>query len=312
MKKKNSGGEGGGANWMDTYGDMVTLLLCFFVLLYSISTVDNNKFKAMVQSFNPNSIPNQTQIEAGNENGPYQENESDNPGVADPTTVDMEAGLKETFQQATDAAMDMLYEMLQQYVAESGINVEVTKGDNGVFLSIRDTVFFDGDQHYIREDGMRVLEALAPILNRAAPYIDQIKVIGHTAQANQDRPNFIFDDWELSAMRAVEVVSVLHELFQDMPNHLDPARLEPDAKGQHMPVAPNDTEENMMKNRRVEFLVMGKDLMNELGDSIEQYYTVRETGPMKASNAQATTAPDAVSTPEDSTEPETASSSQEG
>ena len=38
MKKKKSGG--GGANWMDTYGDMVTLLLCFFVMLYSMSTLD--------------------------------------------------------------------------------------------------------------------------------------------------------------------------------------------------------------------------------------------------------------------------------
>ena len=41
--KKKSGG-GGGANWMDTYGDMVTLLLCFFVLLYSMSTISEDKW----------------------------------------------------------------------------------------------------------------------------------------------------------------------------------------------------------------------------------------------------------------------------
>ena len=41
IKKKSSGG--GGANWMDTYGDMVTRLLCFFVLLYSMSTIDSEK-----------------------------------------------------------------------------------------------------------------------------------------------------------------------------------------------------------------------------------------------------------------------------
>ena len=50
IKKKSSGG--GGANWMDTYGDMVTLLLCFFVLLYSMSTIDQEKFMLIVQSFN--------------------------------------------------------------------------------------------------------------------------------------------------------------------------------------------------------------------------------------------------------------------
>ena len=55
--KKKSGG-GGGANWMDTYGDMVTLLLCFFVLLYSISTVDQNKWILLVQSFNKDALVN--------------------------------------------------------------------------------------------------------------------------------------------------------------------------------------------------------------------------------------------------------------
>ena len=48
--KKKSGG-GGGANWMDTYGDMVTLLLCFFVLLYSMSTIDQELWQMIVISF---------------------------------------------------------------------------------------------------------------------------------------------------------------------------------------------------------------------------------------------------------------------
>ncbi|MFR6624938.1 MAG: flagellar motor protein MotB [Flavonifractor plautii] len=59
MKKKKSGG--GGANWMDTYGDMVTLLLCFFVMLYSMSTLDKEKWIALVQSFNPTEEVTETQ-----------------------------------------------------------------------------------------------------------------------------------------------------------------------------------------------------------------------------------------------------------
>ena len=54
IKKKSSGG--GGANWMDTYGDMVTLLLCFFVLLYSISSIDQTKWMLVVQSFNKDAL----------------------------------------------------------------------------------------------------------------------------------------------------------------------------------------------------------------------------------------------------------------
>ena len=312
MKKKSGGGEGGGANWMDTYGDMVTLLLCFFVLLYSISTVDQNKFKAMVQSFNPNALPNQTEIEAGNENGPYAENNADNPGVADPSLVDVEAGMKESFQQAVDAAMDRLYEMIKQMVQDSGVNVEVTKGDNGVFLAFNDIIFFDPEEPYLRPEGRAILEKLAPILDEAAPYIDLIEVTGHTAQADQDRPNFIHDDWSLSGNRAINVVAALHELLAELPGDFDPARLKPAAAGQHRPAFPNDTEENMKKNRRVEMTVMGKDLMNQLGDSLEQYESLRENGPMKASDAQATPVPEASSAPEGTAAPENNSSSQEG
>ena len=47
MMKRNKGS--GGASWMDTYGDMVTLLLCFFVLLYSMSTLDQQKWQKLVQ-----------------------------------------------------------------------------------------------------------------------------------------------------------------------------------------------------------------------------------------------------------------------
>ena len=50
--KKRGGGEDCGS-WMDTYGDMVTLLLCFFVMLYSMSTIDQDKLKIFIQSIYP-------------------------------------------------------------------------------------------------------------------------------------------------------------------------------------------------------------------------------------------------------------------
>ena len=53
MDRKNKKSGSGGANWMDTYGDMVTLLLCFFVLLYSMSSIDSEKWELLVKSFNP-------------------------------------------------------------------------------------------------------------------------------------------------------------------------------------------------------------------------------------------------------------------
>ncbi len=50
-RRKKGGAEMGGANWMDTYGDLVTLLLCFFVLLYSMSSMDESKWQLIAQAF---------------------------------------------------------------------------------------------------------------------------------------------------------------------------------------------------------------------------------------------------------------------
>jgi chemotaxis protein MotB len=50
-RKKSGGDEGGGASWMDTYGDLVTLLLCFFVMLFASSTISEDKWRSIVESF---------------------------------------------------------------------------------------------------------------------------------------------------------------------------------------------------------------------------------------------------------------------
>ena len=85
-KKRGSGG----ANWMDTYGDRVTLLLCFFVMLYSLSTVDKNKWDALVASINPPE------------------------GIEEIQPEDVEKALT---QADVDENMEEIYDRLHQYVA---------------------------------------------------------------------------------------------------------------------------------------------------------------------------------------------------
>ena len=146
--KKKSGG-GGGANWMDTYGDMVTLLLCFFVLLYSISTVDQNKWILLVQSFNKDALVNVDDQPLG----PKGE-DSDQGGDDMPTTLPEEI----------DQVMEELYDFLALFANSSdSVNISTT-GDGRIFISFQDAVFFDGDKSVLRPEGKAALDEIIPAL----------------------------------------------------------------------------------------------------------------------------------------------------
>lgn len=256
IKKKSSGG--GGANWMDTYGDMVTLLLCFFVLLYSISSIDAEKWMIVVRSFNKDAI-----MDTG---GPDPDvHESKSYGGELPATDPVEQDLNE------------LYEFLAAYAAanqEAG-DILVSKGDGYVFISFADAVFFDGDSTRLRKDGEQMLDGIMPALIECSPSIDQLKVLGHTAQARSDKPNDAPGDRRIAGGRAAAVAAYIQD---GTINYLDPARIVDEGHGQWLNVAPHDGDEaNKVKNRRVELMITGKDVDNALGDSIEQYRTVYET-----------------------------------
>ena len=267
MKKKKGGG-GGGANWMDTYGDMVTLLLCFFVLLYSMSTVSEDKWRAIVQSFNPNSIRETTQIDGGNE-GPLSDPFDGIGMLNDPEMApeDVSAQMEEI-----QEALEALYEMLQQYVEENdlGQSMEVTKGDGYIFISFNDAVFFAGDSYVLLETGQKMLDVVAEALNTATDYIDEVRIMGHTAQAYADQANNPTVDRFLASNRATVTTVYLQERVD-----LSAARLVSVGYGQWRPISPNTDETHRARNRRVEIMITGFDLLNQLGDSIQQYNTIR-------------------------------------
>ena len=278
MKRKKS--SGGGANWMDTYGDMVTLLLCFFVLLYSMSTIDESKWKAIVQSFNPSAIVSDA---FSGTDGPIADPTDGLGSLADPDKVSdnkVELSAEELAelmqkQQEVEDALQELYETLQSYVNENGLedSVEIVKGDGYVFISFNDAVFFSGDSAVLLPLGREVLDAVSAALETAADYIDEIRVMGHTAQALENRPNNVTTDRTLASNRATNAVIYIQQHTD--PEKLSPARLVSLGYGQWRPVAPNDNEQDRAHNRRVEILVTGMDLLNQLGDSIQQYTSLR-------------------------------------
>ena len=280
LKKKSSGG--GGANWMDTYGDMVTLLLCFFVLLYSMSTISEDKWKAIVQSFNPSAILD-SQATAGDE-GPIDD-PSDGMGLSE-----LELGPTEV-----DDVLEALFQSLKQYAEENDMQevIEVTRGDGYVFVSFADAVFFNGDRAVIRSDGKEILDVVVEAIEPAAPYIDEMRVMGHTAQAQANVANPISKDRGLASERATNVL-----IYLQQNSSIDPARLISVGYGQWRPIDSNDDGEHRAHNRRVELLITGKDIESQLGDALEQYTSIRsgeasfrsdgETGAMSASGVVST------------------------
>ncbi|WP_251388182.1 OmpA/MotB family protein [Mediterraneibacter agrestimuris] len=250
MKKRRKKSEEGGSNWMDTYGDMVTLLLCFFVLLYSISSVDQSKWIKLVESFNPEAkkvsqIVTDTEVEADDE-------------VPGGVNADEQA------------AFDELHDRLKQAVQDAGIEseVELTKGDGYSFVRFRDTMFFDGDSSIIRPEGKQILDIFAAAIAPAGDIIQEIQILGHTTQALPDVQNDVVSDRVLSAERAANVTGYIQNK-----NILSPDKLVSVGYGQFRPVAPFDTEANRSKNRRVELIITKN---NSVQRSLDEYYAAME------------------------------------
>ena len=264
MKKKRGGG--GGANWMDTYGDMVTLLLCFFVLLYSMSTISEDKWKAIVQSFNPGGIPTDMEnIKGGT--GPSADEDLGGGVFTDPNSVEAQ-------QADIDAMMEQLAQAINNMVSEEGLEstIQVDFSGGKVYVSFSNSVFFLGDSSVLQPAGQNILSKICVLLDEAEKAIDEIRVQGHTAQAYANRRNEPQGDYRLAANRAIEVVLYLQ-------NHstIHPARMIPESFGQWRPIGNNKDEAGRAPNRRVEMIISGVDLnAEELNEAIKNYITTSD------------------------------------
>lgn len=234
-RKKSSGGEGG-ANWMDTYGDMVTLLLTFFVMLYASSSFDEAKWQYILQAFTSHGTNVNTIVAPEN-----PDSDSDDPFVTDELK---DGELPETF--------DQLYQYLVNYVESNKLSdaVEVKKGESNVYLKFQNHIFFAGDSDVLLDSGKKVLNAIGTGVKAVDDKIMIVKVCGHTAVS----PGSKIDDMTLSSGRAVNVGNYLRDKKICAPEKLISA-----GYGSFRPVAPNNSEVNRAKNRRVEIVIVRND-----------------------------------------------------
>lgn len=227
-----------GGSWMDTYGDMVTLLLCFFVLLYAISAVDQTKWANLVKSLNPDDVK----------------------------VLETASPISESVQ-ITDVPDDFetLYENLKKEVEEKnlGESIEVKKGEGFTFITFKSAIIFDANSYVLKDDAKGVLDSFCDILSSYSKDIQQIQILGHTAEATAGENNVITDRF-LSSNRAAAVLVYIQE--KDI---LDPAKLVSMGYGQYRPIADNATVEGRATNRRVELLITKGDAEVK---SLDEYY----------------------------------------
>ncbi len=252
MVKKKKKSSGGGANWMDTYGDLVTLLFAFFVMLYAMSSVDESKWVELVKSFNPDAITDEGNPLPGATEGP----------AIGPDYTESDGG----------NVFDVIMQSIQEMIENEGLTekVSVTKGNGYVFVTFDDSVFFTGDSYTLLDSGKHVLDLLSESLVAGADEINEIRVLGHTAQADPSRPNYSYGDRFLASNRATIVTVYLQDK-----EIVDPSRLVSVGYGQWRPVGDNSNPEGQSANRRVEIIISGFD-SEETYDEIENYYIMRD------------------------------------
>ena len=243
-RRKKNAPSGSGYNWMDTYGDMVTLLLTFFVMLFSMSTVNDEKWEILVRAFarNPDAATAQIIL--------VQEGEGDDIAPAN--------GLSPTIgQQVTDSELpsdlNQLYEYLKRYVEQHDMEASVSlsrDSANNVYIRFDNNIFFDGDSYVLRETSYPILDFLGASLKNLEDQIFVTRVNGHTA-AIPGAQNYHISDWTLSGERASQVVIYFEN------QGLNPKKLMCNGYGKNYPIESNDTPEGRAKNRRVEIMVLG-------------------------------------------------------
>lgn len=276
-KRKEDAPPAGSPAWMATFSDLMNLLLCFFVLLFSMSTMDEAKLREVVASMNSTfSIFEAGAAAVGDgvlvSNGMSQLNELseyiNNTGMSSESNDSdrmqedeaRAAAVQEMLDKNPGAVQEMLEEQqlqdneamaeaISEEVAESSMSnqIEVSFTSQYIQLSMRGALLFNSGSAEIVEESKRVLDKAGTILERYSRGI--IEIEGHTDNVPIHTREYA-DNEELSSARAL---SVFYYLTGN--TSLNPVIFRHAGMGERVPIADNSTPEGRSKNRRVEIRI---------------------------------------------------------
>lgn len=260
-QRKQEEAPAGCAPWMATFGDLMNLLLCFFVLLFSMSSVDAQKFELIAASFSESfSIFSGGSKSIGEGamlgNGISQTSQLDNylhslgrspDGNVEPNDTEYEgaAAAQSEVEAEQLQRSEELAELIEEALQENEIADEVQVNFNSQYveLTLNGSLLFDSGSDILRQEVIPIMEKVGMVLQRYAE--SGIEIEGHTDNVPIHNSAFSNND-ELSSFRALAVFNYLKDN-----TNIDPAKIKHSGRGEYVPVADNATPEGRAKNRRV-------------------------------------------------------------
>ena len=250
----------GAPAWQSTFADLMNLLLCFFVLLFSMSTVDAQKFELIAASFSQTfsiftagstMIGDGAMIGNGISQLPELDDFINSVGRMAENTPEMEQldDLQSEVQAEGLKQSEEMAEKIEEAVEENNLtgDIEMQVTAQYVQLTMKGSLLFNSGSDELKDESKPVLDKVGVILERYAG--GTIEIEGHTDNVPISGRRFSSNN-ELSAARALSVFDYMMET-----TNLDPARIKNSGRGEYVPIADNSTEEGRAKNRRVEIRI---------------------------------------------------------
>lgn len=253
------------AGWITTFSDLMNLLLCFFVLLFSMSTVDAEKFQMVIASLQSslsimpagsmsigegemvgNGISQLPNIDVFFETSSGEDGDSQG-GKTEETET--ETDVAEQYKEQALAESEQMAEQIEQQIEAGGLQnqVEVDFNAEYVKLTLNGAILFDSAKANIREDAQLLIAKIGTILENYDSNV--IEIEGHTDNVPIHSSKYENNN-VLSMYRALSVADFIRDNTT-----LDPALIKSSGRGEYVPVADNTTEEGRARNRRVEIKV---------------------------------------------------------
>jgi chemotaxis protein MotB len=211
--------------WLLTYADLITLLMIFFVVMYSLARLDAAKFKT---------LSNSLRIAFGG--GKNIIGEYEGSGMV-PLPV------------STPQELAVAKDDTDDYVTQHGLQNEVNTvvEDRGLVITLQEKLLFEPGQTALNPSARSTLMAMAKLLNTLPNYV---RVEGHTDDVPGGKG---LSNWQLSTLRAANIAQLLSDQAG-----VDPHRISAIGYGDNRPIADNKTIAGRAKNRRVEIVLLSR------------------------------------------------------